>query len=771
MLKKLLSGIVFFFFINGIAQTKIDSSYTNYFKDTREIPYLHINKTNFLKGEEIWFKAYVLEQNSKRLHEKTSNLHITLFDENGILKEHQLMKIENGVGSGSIKIDSTFTKQYYYINASTNWMRNFKESQPFAQQIEVVSNKDNSKPLDITQTPYDFQLLAEGGHLVEDVNNIIGILIKNKFGEGLKVKSGVIKNKKGKVIQEFKTNFFGLGKIDLYYKKNEVYTAEVVLENTIALTQKIPIAKKKGVVLRVDNQNPAHVAISLTTNENTLKNISGKNYSILVHNTSSIYSWDYKFNSEENFVSLVLKRSKIPKGTNIITVLNEHGTPILERVFLNYHKDLFSKVSLTTTSVASDSIKFSLANNKDEKLFLSASFLPIYTKANKPSNNIVSSLLVQPYINGEIQNPDYYFKDTSRKKLLELDLLLLTQGWSKYKWDDIFNNESLLKNEFENGITLKGRLVGQTVKDSTNIFLISDTSQTIRSTPVIENAFEFHNLNLLKDARLNLTIARSKLKKPKVDLQYIYDLDKPILTSSSPQITKSIRTDSFDDFVLTSEELLDTVVLKYNPVIKHRPKSSGIFTPINTDNIKTKNLEILEYLKSRGFMVIENNFDIRIFNRRAQRLMNGVAYANVYLDDMQISSEYAEFANNLDIIKFTYIRDYDEIHISKFGNGTIHLYSKRDVASGWGKNRFYKETTSYGYALKKEYYQPKYTSYIDNIFSDYGAIFWQPNITVNNTDSNSITIPRMKQNGVRVVIEGVSGSGKLVLEEKTVFFN
>ncbi len=51
--------------------------------------------------------------------------------------------------------------------------------------------------------------------------------------------------------------------------------------------------------------------------------------------------------------------------------------------------------------------------------------------------NIISSTLIDPYINGNLENADFYFEDMNRIKSFHLDLAMLTQGWSKYKWDTI----------------------------------------------------------------------------------------------------------------------------------------------------------------------------------------------------------------------------------------------------------------------------------------------------------------------------------------------
>ena len=66
---------------------EIDSSYVDYFNLTREIPYLHLNKTTFSKGQKVWFQAYILDLNSKKLHDKTTNLYVSLYHENGAVAQ------------------------------------------------------------------------------------------------------------------------------------------------------------------------------------------------------------------------------------------------------------------------------------------------------------------------------------------------------------------------------------------------------------------------------------------------------------------------------------------------------------------------------------------------------------------------------------------------------------------------------------------------------------------------------------------------------------
>jgi hypothetical protein len=231
----LLLPLIFILFYSNLSFSQnindIATNYENYFQNTREIPYLHINKTSFLEGEEIWFQAYVLEQNSQKLHPTTSNLYVSIFDNNGKLKDQQLVHIKNGKGRGNIQLDSSYTQENYYLKASTKWMKNFNESNAYIQKIKLISNmKEIKRPNILEEDFYDFQIFPEGGHFVEDLANTTAILIKDKNGKGLQINSGILKElSSNKIIEKFSTNNFGQSKFAFYYEKGKEYSVEISL--------------------------------------------------------------------------------------------------------------------------------------------------------------------------------------------------------------------------------------------------------------------------------------------------------------------------------------------------------------------------------------------------------------------------------------------------------------------------------------------------------------------------------------------------------------
>ena len=50
--------------------------------------------------------------------------------------------------------------------------------------------------------------------------------------------------------------------------------------------------------------------------------------------------------------------------------------------------------------------------------------------------NILSHSYLSEQIRGDIFNPTYYFDEKNADRLQALDLLLMTQGWRRYVWDN-----------------------------------------------------------------------------------------------------------------------------------------------------------------------------------------------------------------------------------------------------------------------------------------------------------------------------------------------
>jgi len=230
IMKRKLTLLSFLFTMFSFSQNekKTEERYAEYFNNEREIPYLHLNKTSFLKGEEIWFKAYVLNTKTKKTHKLTSNLHCAIYDETGLLKKHKMLNVNNGIASGSFMIDSTFTNQKYFIKASTNYMKNFVEDESFLQEINIIDNFNTVKEnTHVEEKGYDLQIFPEGGHILANAINTLSIVLKDNNDEIPAIKEAKIVDNLGKLIENISINRFGNSKVTTFIEHRKEYTVEM----------------------------------------------------------------------------------------------------------------------------------------------------------------------------------------------------------------------------------------------------------------------------------------------------------------------------------------------------------------------------------------------------------------------------------------------------------------------------------------------------------------------------------------------------------------
>ncbi|CAL2057220.1 conserved hypothetical protein [Tenacibaculum sp. 190524A05c] len=732
------------------SQSKIDSNYVNYFKNTREVPFLHLNKTSFLLGEEIWFNAYVQEQNSRKLHTTTSNLYVSIFNNNGTLKDQQLIHIKNGLGHGSILLDSTYTEQHYHIKASTRWMKNFNEDNAFYQKIKIISK--NNKKYSVVQNEkdaFEYKLFPEGGHLIANAINSIGILIKDKNNKGLKIEKGIIRDQQDNIIRQFTTNELGMNSVRLFVKENEIYRFSILLSNGKELNAYTPKPDSKGITLNVVNKNSDKVALHVISNKNTVQELHGKRYRIMIHNTRKFRNFYFSFNHTKQNYFLPIPKEELFPGINIVTVFNEEDQPITERLTYLHSEELFHELKPIVKKASPDSLKITFTNPTKDVIYSSASFLPSTTKAYNPQNNIMSAFILKPYIKGEIEDVHSLFDHKKDSKLRRLDLLLLTQGWSKYKWNNIFNNPSKTIFPFENGIDLTAKF-NSSISSKQSILLFSKENNLVHTIQPNENPWTFKNSFIKKKSTIEFGVNKDdRITRiaPALSFSGGTLLDRLNKEQSSNEVfVNEFETSNFKPLKGEYETLNEVEVRGIKDKnVKEDPEIGG-YRKIDMEKaITNSGMDLIEFIisKTPPFKPISR---VELNGRNVIRepwLLKGVYLDQVksvhYGTDIQVVLGQPAYA--------FFIFTYSNIEMVRKNSSTSKI--KMPV----------------GFATEKEYYSPKYPSLSNDTFKQYGAIFWKPNIELGSETISSITIPISIQKNITTYIEGITSSGKLISQK------
>ncbi|WP_435261278.1 hypothetical protein [Tenacibaculum sp. nBUS_03] len=744
--------------------SSIIKNFQKYTSNYRETAYCHLNKSTYIKGEMLGFSSYIVDKTLKKASLSTKNLYCVITDKNNKIIKSQLLKINKGVAHNTFKIDSLFTTGQYTFKAYTNWMKNFDEPNAYIESFNVIDPKKNTfeKRKKISNV-LDVQLLPEGGHFVNNVKTNVGVTIKNEYGYGVADIEGGLYDSSNQLITTFKTNFLGIGKFLFVPKTNNSYTVKI---NHLNKEYKYAITgiKNKGITVRL-NQSNSKVAIELNTNRKTLKNIKNKPFKLIIHNGNIIKEGTIKF-KKTRFVKVVDYKNLLP-GVNIFTLFDTDNNPILERIFFNYNGINIETLGESSFSKAGDSLKVSIPftkslNETKNNIHLSVSILPKGTNSYQKNHNIISYTHLQPYVKGYIENAGYYFTNINRKKKYDLDNLLITQGWSSYDWSTIFNSKPIKSFPFENGIVVK---VNKNNLNNSTFFLspLVDNNASIINLSKSKKSFTETGLYPQDEETLGVSVLnkKGKLIKPNLYLQFypnkVPKFNNYFTSTLSPKFSvysAETKVEPFTNFELNEQQQLEEVTIKGNikqkRIDKIKRNSWGDVYIVN-DFFRDSGLTLAHYINAYipGFSANEYLGEF-IISTRSGHSFNGSAPPIVMLDGMIQSSNDFLYHFNMSHIDYIIANRHGLGEGMRGAGGVLKIYTLKTHKMSKPIENTRKFEFPLTFSSSKKFYVPKYKTYHDTFYKEYGVIDWIPkskidqngNLTfkIHNPANTSITL-------------------------------
>jgi len=723
---------------------------------TFEKVFIHANKSMYTPSDIIWFKAYVaLNNNTPSL--KTTLLYVNLLSDSGDLISSRSILIKNGTGHGQFELGSGLKPGTYFIQAYTNYMKNFGKENYFLQEIKCEGTPSRKATSSIAK--YDIQLFPEGGHLLSGVINNLAIkaLINSKGAEF----SGEIIDRKNKVITTFKNSYLGMTKSSFLYKKGGNYIAKIHLNDTI-INIAVPKAKNSGISLRVDNSQKSTVRILL---QSTDYNINNK-YVLLIHQRNKLLRF-YTVERKYSMIDPILVTKKaLLNGVHTITVF-ENNMPIAERKFFVEKENKKSIVAIHKQTEDLDSITYKLNISTPSltpvKAKISVSILQAPKKSYKQATDIKSAFLLSPYTKGYIERPSYYFDKNNPKRMAHLDLLLLTQGWSQYSLNKMISElNPIRKHNFELGFKITGRVSPILTN---HLGLISNKNKLIDTVFLTnKNEFTFKKLLFHKGDTLKFTFIdkdNTAFRPVKIDLDIVKPFTFPsigLFTKNTPFQNNTTKTSIFyaphsiklNEIEIKGKKLNRTETYRKKIWDKHRSNLPITFLEI-TNKKKEKQLKYYLNNKERIRLITVGKKWVRALTYNKKR-------AHLFVDERYIYSfELEQFlsitANNIETIVIQETRN---------GNKIAHVYTTENYKKGIS-DLFEKYLAKNGYDKTKKYYAPIF----DFENSHLSEIDWKPNLESDKNGALFFKTLNKKTHSIIFSIQGFSTNGILISELKS----
>ena len=796
MTKKFISILLLTtWYINAGAQQLFDSSLkilnTKY---PQEKIYLHFDKSYYNTGETIWFKAYLTSNNTPSLISKT--LYAELINSDGAILQRKTMPILQSSAASHFDLADSNYNSKLYIRAYTSWMLNFDSSLLYLKPITVI----NAKPV-VKKTPppvtFTLTLFAEGGDLIENINCRIAFKTNNQEGVPFDV-AGTIVDTKDKKVSSFTSTHDGMGVFLLTPLADEKYKAIWKDKNGVQHDTPLPDVKKEGMALRVTNRNNQ---LTYTLNRPDSVSEIFKSYTVIAQMQQQIV-YAAKINMQRKTqISAAITTDSMPDGIIQITVFNAAQIPVAERIaFVNnntyyFNTDLHA-VEKNITRHGKNVLQVDVGGDFLSNLSIAVTDAGLDAAGNN-KENIYSELLLSSDLKGYVYNPAYYFSSDADSVQQHLDLVMMTNGWRRFKWEDVLANKwPVIKHQPDNYLTIKGSVFGLSKiqlknKELTGILKTpAKSGNSFFSIPVNDDGkFNYSGVYFFDTARLMYQFNNDKdklltstasfsfdnglEKSPAIGgnlLSTIYFTAKPDSSILQKGIKQSALFRSQLEMQKTKTLTAVTVIGKQKPLKEKLDEqyTTGLFSGGNAKIFTTEDdpfaqsaISILDYLRGKvAGLQISTAGDGSITRRGSN--------TDVFLNETNTDISMLQSTPMSDVAM---IKVFDPPFFGASGGGAggaVAVYTKKGGSSN-ANIKGLNAITLYGYSYIKQFYMPDYEKEPDADAADYRTtLYWNPFLLL-DTKKRRITIPFFNTDNckkIKVIIEGMNENGQLTREEK-----
>ncbi len=769
----------------------------------QEKVYLQFDKDYYVAGRTVWYKAYVTLKG--RPTQLSSILYVDLLNDSGRVIQRNKRPIKDGGAYGDFELDTSLPAGRYHIRAYTMWMRNFNSDFFYHKDLPVyhpkgkISDSNVSDTLSSTKegtkagkTNFSVQFFPEGGDLVDSLESLVAFKAINQEGLPVKV-SGIIRNSDGEIVDSIHSVHDGMGSFSLIPEKGKGYLA--IMEDASGQKKNFPLPKAKpyGVVLKVvkvDN-NRSFFQVKRHVKDKEANN----NFEIAAQiqgQLAYLASVDFK----KGYFSGLIPTETDPAGIMQITLFSEKAVPLAERLIFIKKKNAILDLSL---SVDQESFDKRGKNSYTLQLpdSIQGNFSVAVTDADQVlkspnQDNIISDLLLTNDLRGNVYNPSWYFHKQDSATKEGLKLVMMTNGWRRFKWKKILNNQfpDIQYAPEPDGLYFVGRIQDKkglpVAGGKINILMRSQIDSSTRfmfGTAQDDGLFKIDHLSFIDSSVLYYKATNPKHKRKPVEVKFskrvepVEGLSAKDLTSKklpfSDRLIHAIQLaedqNKIDQMISNRSIRLKEVEVKAKQKSKEETMddkyTSGMFKSDNGYSFDLTD-QPLPYTNILDFLVGRvPGLQVRTSDPTHPSVTWRGGTPGFFLDEIPIELDEI---SNIPVDNVAYIKVYRPPFMGSFGgaNGAIAIYTRKgkDIKfrPGEGLNR----EKVQGYTRVKEFYSPDYSvkSDKDKLPDKRATLYWNPKLRadsithkLNVSFYNSDLAKR-----IRVEVEGMTKSGQLV---------
>ncbi len=781
-----------FSFSQNTPQEKLDSFSAKFVTairtHERQKIYLSTDRSVYTNGEDIWFRAFLLNAISDKINNSSRFLFVDLVNDKDSVIKTMILDAANKQTDSRMLLPSTLPPGNYWLRAFTRQILQTDPGNICVKPIYVLTRtgdanfKQKQNKTRSPDTAVVVKFYPEGGNIITGASSTVAVSITNSNGIPIQVK-GLIRDNYDAVMAGFTTDEYGLAKFDFEPSGHRQYRA-VINWNGKEKTFPLPAFNFFGGQISVTKGSPNYTVRVLLGDSIYTKNTLS--YLIAISKDNMVFA-----SIGRGLYQVLVPDNKLPDGIVTFYLFDEGFKLLSERSV--YVDDNSLHVKLSTDRAV---------YGRNKKVTMDFSFLD---KAHQP----VASLVTISVVDSVFSNPDkncdggddlYPAHQLGNIFLAtdecfddkEKDVLMLMRGNNYERLSVPADNAAVVDNDRllnltgvvldEKGLPLAEKIV---TLISNSKFLTDTTNGQGRFKLPLDNypdstqiAIKVTNLKgrSEKDKVILDNINYPKVKTP-ASLKDFAAINIPLLQS---YIDRYYRLDTSDQHVLPHVYVKDQQEVNYD-ASKRVSSSSTILTSkdINdrTGGVANALLKVGGLHLLNGYLVVNGLSQMNSAPDQGSEPMILVNGAPVTTSaDMQETSPDLAFLNSFDPNNIDFIEIIKGPEGARYGirggNGVI-LVNTKNKTSDFGLNAdnlkiFYVPGVAKSalFPIKMdEENETKSFAYVD----DKPTLFWSGNYFTDKAN-NTITFYTGDSRATYIVtVKGISGRGDIIY--KTITFS
>ncbi|MGC4038262.1 MAG: hypothetical protein QM764_20030 [Chitinophagaceae bacterium] len=737
--------------------------------------FVHTDKTFYVPGEIIWFKVYVVDARFNIPIDLSKVAYVEVLDKNNVPVLQAKTSLEKGSGKGSFFIPVSVTSGNFKLRAYTRWMRNFDEGFYFEKPLTIINTLKTFTQPTPEKTKYDVQFFPEGGNLVNGMESKVGFKITDQFGQSADA-SGSLINQQNDTVVRFKTLHAGLGSFSFTPKTGDTYKAIVRSGADSNIVVTLAPAYDAGYTLHVDDDGS-----QLKVSVNASNQFINETIYLLSHTRNKTNSAEAR-QIKNNTAVFTIDKSSLPPGITTFTLFNQAKQPVCERLYFKQPGNQNLSVSADNNSYATRSkVNLNIALNgaikTDDLTDLSLSVYRIDSLQPQDNIDIISYLWLTSDLKGAVESPEYYFTATGKEASEAADNLMLTQGWRRFKWEDVLANK---KPSFQFIPEHEGHIiVGKITNKKTGLPVenvlgyLSSPAKKFQFTGGISNAQGLVYFNTKDFTGADQVIVQTNTRQSG---DYRIDILNPFSENYATTQLPSLKLQQAMQNQLLNHSVNSQVQTTYTMDSLNRFDLSPYTDTSHFFGTPDKSYYLDDYVRFTTMEEVLREYVVEVAPRRSGRRFH------IYV--LKTAHEFFEndalvLVDGVPFFDMDSVMAIDPLKIKK-----LELLTRRYIAGPVTSEGILSYTTYKGdmegvrldpnaiiveyesLQLEREFYAPKYETPArkNNHLPDFrNTLYWSPDVKLNGQQKKDLSFYTGDLDGKYfIMVQGVSGKGNVV---------